>query len=109
MNLFYRKVGEGQPLIILHGLFGMSDNWMTLSKQFAEQGFSVYALDARNHGRSPHSDEINYQLMADDVLELVENHLGASSFNIIGHSMGGKTAMWFACQHPEKVSKLIVV
>ncbi|CAN5416485.1 alpha/beta fold hydrolase [soil metagenome] len=107
MKLFFRKSGEGKPLIILHGLFGMSDNWMTLSKQFAAEGFLVYAVDLRNHGRSPHSNDFNYSIMSDDLLSLIDDeHI--SSASIIGHSMGGKTAMWFACVQPDRVSKLII-
>ncbi|MEO8085882.1 MAG: alpha/beta fold hydrolase [Bacteroidota bacterium] len=107
MKLFFRKSGEGKPLVILHGLFGMSDNWMSLSKQFASEGFLVYAVDARNHGRSPHSNDFNYSFMSDDLLALMDDeHI--SSAALIGHSMGGKTAMWFACQHPDRVVKLIV-
>jgi esterase len=115
MKLFTRKVeafntplrGEGGHLIILHGLFGMSDNWMTLAKEFAANGFSVYLPDARNHGRSPHSDEFNYPAMAADILELM-NAENISTASLLGHSMGGKTAMFFATQYPERVRKLIV-
>jgi len=107
MKLFYRKSGDGKPLIILHGILGMSDNWMTLSKQFAEAGFLVYAVDARNHGRSPWADEFNYGVMAEDILELIVGD-NLKQASVIGHSMGGKTAMFLACQHPEKISKLIV-
>lgn len=108
MKLHYRKIGEGQPLIILHGLFGSSDNWQTLGKYFAEQGFAVYMVDQRNHGRSPHSDEWSYKVMSDDLRELLENERLEKPV-IIGHSMGGKTAMQFAVNHPDMVSKLIVV
>lgn len=94
------------PLIILHGLFGMSDNWTTLSRQFAENGFLVYAVDARNHGRSLHSEEFNYSVMSEDLIELLDEE-GISIASVIGHSMGGKTAMWLACNHPDRVSKLI--
>ena len=107
MKLFHKKIGEGKPLIILHGLFGMSDNWMTLSKQFAENGFACYMVDQRNHGRSPHSDAFNYTVMATDLLELMADEQLRSA-NIIGHSMGGKTAMFFSCVHPEKTEKLVV-
>ena len=107
MKLFFKKTGEGSPLIILHGLFGMSDNWISLSKQFAENGFLVYAVDARNHGRSPHSDEFNYPVMTEDVYQLMVDE-GMASASVIGHSMGAKTAMWLACQHPDRVNKLIV-
>ena len=108
MKLFYRKSGHGQPLIILHGLFGQSDNWNTLVKQFSENGFEVYAVDARNHGLSPHSDEWNYKVMSDDILELIkDNNLEDVIF--MGHSMGGKVAMQFAIDHPQHLDKLIVV
>jgi esterase len=108
MKLFYRKSGHGQPLIILHGLFGQSDNWNTLVKQFSENGFEVYAVDARNHGLSPHSDEWNYKVMSDDILELIkDNNLEDVIF--LGHSMGGKVAMQFAIVHPQHLDKLIVV
>ena len=90
------------PLIILHGLFGMSDNWMTLSRQFTDNGFRVYAVDARNHGRSPHSDEFNYPKMSEDLIELMDDE-NISAATVIGHSMGGKTAMWLACKHPDRV------
>jgi len=108
MKLFYRKFGQGQPLIILHGLFGQSDNWNTLAKKFAEQGFEVYIVDLRNHGLSPHSGVWNYQVMSEDILELInDNHL--QQVILLGHSMGGKVAMQFAIKHPELLSKLIVV
>jgi esterase len=107
MKLFFRKVGEGKPLIILHGLFGLGDNWSTLAKSYADAGFSCYLVDQRNHGRSPHSKEFNYLLMADDVAELIDSEkLGIT--DVIGHSMGGKTAMFTALYHQEKVGKLIV-
>jgi pimeloyl-ACP methyl ester carboxylesterase len=107
MKLFFHKTGSGQPLLILHGLFGMSDNWMSLSKQFAENGFECYTVDLRNHGRSPHSDEFNYGVMADDILELMNDHHIASA-DILGHSLGGKVAMFFATQNPGRTNKLIV-
>lgn len=108
MKLFYRKFGQGQPLIILHGLFGQSDNWNTLAKQFAEQGFEVYIVDLRNHGLSPHSDVWNYQVMSDDILELVHDN-NLQNIILMGHSMGGKVAMQFAIQHQDLLDKLIVV
>jgi pimeloyl-ACP methyl ester carboxylesterase len=108
MKLFYRKFGEGQPLIILHGLFGQSDNWNTLAKQFSGHGFEVYAVDQRNHGLSPHSDVWNYKAMSEDVLELIKD-CGLKNIVLLGHSMGGKTAMQFAVDHPEYLDKLIVV
>jgi pimeloyl-ACP methyl ester carboxylesterase len=107
MKLYFRKYGSGQPMIILHGLFGQSDNWNSLAKQFGENGFEVYVVDQRNHGLSPHSNEWNYQVMSDDLHELItDNKL--ERVVLIGHSMGGKTAMLYTLQHPEKIDKLIV-
>jgi esterase len=107
MKLFYRQSGQGEPLIILHGLFGSSDNWFTLAKTFAER-FTVYLIDQRNHGQSPHSEEFDYKFLAEDLLEFINDH-NLDKVNIIGHSMGGKTAMNFAVKYPERVKKLIVV
>ncbi len=107
MKLFYRKCGEGQPLIILHGLFGQSDNWNTLAKQFSEQGFEVYTVDQRNHGLSPHSDDWNFKIMSEDILELIKEH-ELKNVILLGHSMGAKTAMQFAIDHPEYLDKLVV-
>jgi esterase len=108
MKLFYRKFGEGQPLIILHGLFGQSDNWNSLARQFSELGNAVYTVDLRNHGLSSHSEEWTYQSMSDDILELITD-LGLKEVILIGHSMGGKVAMQFAMNYPELLKKLIVV
>ena len=108
MNLFFKKIGEGKPLFILHGLFGLSDNWSTLSKEYADKGFSVFTIDLRNHGRSGHSDVFTYEAMANDLDELMQAQ-SVSSINLIGHSMGGKVGMQFALMFPEKLNKLIVV
>ncbi len=108
MKLFYKKFGEGKPLIILHGLFGSLDNWQTIGKQFSEKGFEVYLVDQRNHGHSPHSEMWNYEVMSDDLLELFDS-LEIKKAIIIGHSMGGKTAMFFANKFGDRVEKLIVV
>ena len=99
--------GCGMPLLILHGFLGMSDNWKTIGLQFALGGFQVHLLDLRNHGRSFHSDEFSYELMVQDIYEycLANN---SEKINIIGHSMGGKTAMLFAVTYPERIEKLIV-
>lgn len=106
MELYYKVLGEGDPLIIVHGLFGSSDNWSTLGKKFA-QNYKVYLVDQRNHGKSNHNEEHNYDSMADDLLELIyEEQL--MSVNLLGHSMGGKTVMRFAEKHPELVDKMIV-
>jgi len=108
VKLFFRKYGKGKPLVILHGLFGQSDNWNTLAKQFGESGFEAFAIDLRNHGLSPHNPEWNYKVMAEDVLDVLgENDLDHA--NIIGHSLGGKVAMRMALDHPTLVEKLIVV
>ncbi len=108
MKLHYRKLGDqGEPLFIIHGLFGSSDNWQTLAKKFAEH-FQVYLIDQRNHGRSPHSIEFDYDLMVSDLSELVDD-LQLDKVNIIGHSMGGKTAIGFAAEFEEHIDKLIVV
>jgi esterase len=106
--MLYSKIeGSGKPLLILHGFLGMSDNWKSLGTQFAADGFQVHLLDLRNHGRSFHSEEFSYELMAQDVYDYCQaNHL--NKINIIGHSMGGKTAMLFAALHPELVDQLIV-
>lgn len=108
MELAYRKYGSGRPLLILHGLFGQSDNWNTLAKRFAGEGFEVYAIDQRNHGLSPHSDAFSYELMAEDLHEFIELHKLSEPL-IIGHSMGGKTAMFFALKYKELAAKLVVV
>ena len=107
MKLFYRKFGEGAPIVIVHGLYGASDNWVTVGRRLAEN-FEVFLIDQRNHGRSPHSNEHNYKLMLDDLHEFLENQ-NIEKAILIGHSMGGKTVMHFANQYPEKVSNLIVL
>lgn len=107
MKLAYRKYGEGQPLLILHGLFGQSDNWNTLAKRFGENGFEVYTIDQRNHGLSPHSPEWNYDVMASDVREFIDEHKLEHPV-LLGHSMGGKTAMTFALNYDGILDKLIV-
>lgn len=107
MKLSFRKLGSGKPLFILHGLFGSSDNWQTLGKKFAES-FTVYLIDQRNHGRSAHSPEHSYAAMSGDLLELTEDEK-LSDAMLLGHSMGGKTAMHFAVTYPEKVDKMVIV
>jgi esterase len=99
--------GEGVPLLILHGYFGMSDNWKTLGYQFSEN-FQVHCIDQRNHGRSFHADNFNYELLVEDLYLYIKNHQLEKVY-IIGHSMGGKTAMLFSVTHPELVKKLIIV
>lgn len=106
MKLHYKKMGSGEPLIVLHGLMGMLDNWQTPAKTFAEH-FEVFLIDQRNHGHSPHSDDFSYQLMMEDLLEFVEDH-DIHQAHFLGHSMGGKTVMKFAQNYPDYVDKLIV-
>lgn len=105
--LYSRIEGEGKPLLILHGFLGMSDNWKTLGSQFAEQGFQVHILDLRNHGRSFHSDIFNYDVMVSDVLEYCDQH-NLAEINLLGHSMGGKVALFFATSYPDRINKLII-
>lgn len=107
MKLAYREFGQGQPLIIMHGLFGQSDNWNTLAKQFAEKGLHVFTLDLRNHGLSPHSDVWNYEVMADDLKEFIDDHQLKDPI-ILGHSMGGKVTMFFQLKYNGIAAKIIV-
>ncbi|HXE42398.1 MAG TPA: alpha/beta fold hydrolase [Candidatus Baltobacteraceae bacterium] len=106
MQLFFKEHGQGGAIVLLHGLFGSSDNWHYVAMQLSEQ-FRVFSLDQRNHGQSPHSDEMNYPLMAADVAEFLDSKK-IQTATIIGHSLGGKTAMQFALQYPERTEKLIV-
>ncbi|UKM65000.1 alpha/beta fold hydrolase [Flavobacteriaceae bacterium GSB9] len=105
--LYSNIIGEGKPFIILHGFLGMGDNWKTLGGELSELGFEVHLLDQRNHGRSFHSDDFSYELLAEDL----KNYCEAKNLEdivLLGHSMGGKTAMLFATLYPEMVSKLMV-
>lgn len=106
MKLNFRKSGTGKPLIILHGLFGSSDNWMSISKEL-EKDYTLYLVDQRNHGDSGHSDDWNYKVMASDLEDFMEEQ-GLESAYVLGHSMGGKTAMFFAIDFPDRVDKLMV-
>ena len=107
MKLNYKRLGTGKPLIVLHGLFGSLDNWMTLAKKWSND-FEIFLVDQRNHGQSPHSNEFSYPLMAQDLKELMDQ-LELKSAILLGHSMGGKTVMEFSMKYPEMVEKLIVV
>lgn len=107
MELNYHQYSsEGQPLLILHGMLGNSNNWSTQSRRLASD-FAVYALDLRNHGASPHAPGMDYPTMAQDVLEFMDSH-DLHEAHILGHSMGGKTAMQMALQAPERLMKLVV-
>ncbi len=105
--LHSRIEGEGKSLLIIHGFLGMSDNWKSFGALYAAKGFQVHILDLRNHGKSFHSEDFSYDIMAQDVLEYCQNH-NLNQVSIIGHSMGGKVAMLFATNYPEMVEKLIV-
>jgi esterase len=108
MNLHFKKLGEGsQNLVILHGFLGTLDNWITLGRRWSED-FTVYLVDLRNHGHSPHSEEFNYPAMAGDVLQLLEKEAIKNPI-LLGHSMGGKVAMYLALHHPEVLEALVVV
>ena len=107
MKLHSNIFGEGIPFIVLHGFLGMGDNWKTLAKKISEQGYQMLLIDQRNHGRSPHSDDFSYELMASDLLEYCNDH-HLKDVILLGHSMGGKTAMLFAVNHPEVIRKLII-
>lgn len=106
MKLFYRKEGSGSPLVIIHGLYGSSDNWINIGKRLAEK-HTVYMIDQRNHGRSPFAPTNSYNDLRDDLEEFFEQHQIEKAI-LLGHSMGGKVAMWFAADFPEKVEKLVI-
>jgi pimeloyl-ACP methyl ester carboxylesterase len=107
MLLHSNIFGEGQAFIILHGFLGMNDNWKTLGHQFREQGFEMHLVDQRNHGRSFHDEAFNYQVLVEDLKAYCDFHQ-LENITLLGHSMGGKTAMLFAVTYPELVSKLII-
>lgn len=106
MKLYYREFGSGPYLIILHGLFGSSDNWVSIAKKLSDT-YTVILPDQRNHGNSPHSDIHTYDAMRDDLHELTES-LSIDKFFLAGHSMGGKTAVSFAMKWPELLNGLLV-
>ena len=107
MLLHSNIIGEGHPFIILHGFLGMGDNWKTLAKQFSGLGFELHLVDQRNHGRSFHDTEFNYEVLASDLLNYCQHH-DLKDCILLGHSMGGKTAMLFATLYPKLVSNLII-
>jgi len=107
MLLHYKEIGEGKPLVILHGLFGTSDNWQTHAKKLGEY-YRVILVDQRNHGHSPWSEDFTYKYLADDLERLIL-HLGIDKFTLIGHSMGGKTAMYYSQKYPTRLEKMVIV
>jgi len=107
MKLLHSSIsGKGSPMVILHGFLGMGDNWKSLANKFSEK-YQVHVVDQRNHGRSFHDDDFSYELLVEDLLYYLDYHQ-LERVHILGHSMGGKTAMLFAVEHPERVMKLMV-
>ena len=107
MNLHFEAVGEGSSVIILHGLLGSAENWRSMSRRLGAH-YKAFAVDLRNHGRSPHSEIFDYDVMAADLREFVEQH-ALTRIMLLGHSIGGKVAMQFAIDHPDRVDKLVIV
>ena len=103
MKLNHKVYGSGHPVIIMHGLFGNGDNWRTIARMIEDQ-YQCIVVDMRNHGRSPHDPVMNFQVMTEDILELMQD-LQLEKVSLIGHSMGGKVAMQFALTHPAMVDK----
>lgn len=107
MELNFKVFGDGAPIVILHGLFGMLDNWQSFAKKLSDT-YSVYIIDQRNHGRSPHTDEFNYELLSDDLKNWCVAE-GINQAHFIGHSMGGKTVMQFAHNYPEHCKSISII
>lgn len=106
-KLNYKTFGSGDPIVIMHGLFGMLDNWQTIAKKLAED-YMVYLVDLRDHGKSEHTDEFNYPLLARDIAQFLESEWIHEAY-VVGHSMGGKAALQLVKDYPDVVEKLIVV
>ncbi len=104
----YGEHNEGIPIVFLHGMLGELKNWNNQARRFATQGYKVLAIDLRNHGDSPHIKGMSYRQMAEDVLALLTD-IGVSKIHLLGHSMGGKVAMYLALNHPDRIQKLVVV
>lgn len=107
MSLNYKQAGEGEALLLIHGLFGSLENLGALARNLSQQ-FCVYSLDLPNHGRSPHTDSTSLPLLAESI-EAFMDELGLEKVNILGHSLGGKTAMELAMRNPERINKLVVL
>jgi len=108
VQLNHKIIGQGEPVILLHGLFGMLDNLQILAKNLAAQDFMVYLIDQRDHGKSPRTNRFSYDLLAEDLHDFCMEHWLHHAI-IIGHSMGGKTAMQFAVHYPDIVKKMVVI
>ena len=107
MELFFRKFGEGPTLIIVHGLYGSSDNWLSIGKELSND-FEVFLIDQRNHGQSPHADHHTYDLLKDDLMGFIDG-LGIEKAIMVGHSMGGKVVIQLAADYPERIASLVVI
>ncbi|HEU5072266.1 MAG TPA: alpha/beta fold hydrolase [Verrucomicrobiae bacterium] len=107
LQLHHTTLGAGEPLVMLHGLLGSHQNLLPAARAFAGH-FQVFAVDQRNHGHSPHHEEMHYGALADDVARFLDQQ-GLAAAHVLGHSMGGKTAMQLALQHSDRVRKLVVV
>lgn len=107
-SLNYKIIGQGKPVIILHGLFGMLDNWLNIAKKLEKEGYMAILIDQRDHGRSPHTTDFSYPLLADDLYHFMEENWIHDAI-LIGHSMGGKTVLQFMTEHDSMVSKVIVI
>jgi len=107
VKLFSRSTGQGPPLVILHGLFGSSDNWQTFAKMLSDH-YAVITVDLRNHGLSPHTEEFSFEWIGRDLYQFAEDQ-GLREFYLMGHSLGGKAAAFFALRYPDRVKKLIIL
>jgi len=107
MKLSFTKLGKGNPIIIIHGLYGSKDNWHSIGK-ILSSSYSVYLIDQRNHGDSPHSENHDFNLMSDDVFQFINDHK-LHKVTIIGHSMGGRTALFFSKKYSKRLNKLIII
>lgn len=109
MTLNFKKIGDtGPAIVILHGVFGFLDNWLSMGKAVAEKGFQVYLVDQRNHGRSPQEGELNYETFSEDLKEFIAQQ-GLVMPILLGHSMGGKTVMEYAVRYPGTYERLVIV
>lgn len=108
VKLNYKIIGSGKPIIILHGLFGMLDNWLNMAKRLESEGYMIILIDQRDHGRSPHTHQFDYKTLASDLLHFMEENWIHECI-LIGHSMGGKTALQFMAEHESMISKCIII
>lgn len=108
IKLNYKIIGQGEPIVVLHGLFGMLDNLQIFAKKIADQERMIYLVDQRDHGRSPHTQDFSYSLLSSDLSKFMEDNW-LHQTDLIGHSMGGKTALQFVVDHPGIVKKLVII